>query len=325
MIHLRSGDDIAPRLRSTEIGGEFARYGDPFSNGPLPADAALRRSLRLAWLMDAFQKSEQEMSAYMAEQELALAKARRDDYVVLWVESDPYDQLLLVYWLAELGGEGKTISIVQAGIDRDRKGRLAPVKLAALKARELAAIYETRQVASAEAIAVAREVWAAITAPQPTAWSGLLQPAATARLAVLPHLQPVLKRLAQEFPWMRDGLGLTERRLVQGVAGGIAQPVKLADTVQAQDPVPWLAPPLLFATVRQLVQAPVPLLTGAVNMLMPTSLRLKPTERAASALAGETPVTAAERGPRWIGGTLLQEGSPAWQWDDAAGAVVPAL
>lgn len=323
MLHLRSGDDIAPRLRAAGIPGDFARHGDPFCSGPLPADPAMRHRLRLAYLMDVFQKGEGEMEGYLAEQDRALAQAAEAEAVTIWVDTDPYDQMLLVYWLAHLG-EGRNIAIVQSALERDRKGRLVPTKLSDLKAKQLAAAYGTGTAVTPEAVALAKDIWAAVTAPEPTAWSALLQPSQAARLALLPSIGPVLRRLAQEFPWIRDGLGLTERRLLQGAAK-TAHPQKLAAEVTSLDPAPYLAMPLLYANIRQLLQAPVPLLAGSVKAWVPTALRLKPTERALAALAGDAPVTPAERGPRWVGGTLLQDGSHQWQWDEAAGAIEPKL
>ena len=69
-----------------------------------------------------------------------------------------------------------------------------------------------RVALSAEAFAIARQAWEALIAPEP---NGLL---AIPRSRELRFMDEAFIRLAQEYPWRRDGLSLTERRLLVAAA-----------------------------------------------------------------------------------------------------------
>ena len=66
------------------------------------------------------------------------------------------------------------------------------------------------------ALELASRAWAAFRAPQPTALAGI----ADTRSGELRFLGEAFDRLGREYPSTRDGLSLTERRLVAAVAEG---------------------------------------------------------------------------------------------------------
>ncbi|WP_218780093.1 FAD-dependent monooxygenase, partial [Cellulomonas iranensis] len=78
-----------------------------------------------------------------------------------------------------------------------------------------------------DALALARQAWAADTAPAPRAWAAL----AGLQHAVLPLLGRALARQLQELPGANDGLSLTERLLLRVLASRGELP---ADRVFAQ-------------------------------------------------------------------------------------------
>ena len=82
-------------------------------------------------------------------------------------------------------------------------GELQPEQLRELPEVEL----------TADSIALAVRAWDALTAPEP---HGLLEVGSTPELRFMGE---AFKRLAQEYPWRRDGLSLSERRLLAGTPG----------------------------------------------------------------------------------------------------------
>src|SRR5262249_47534942 len=67
------------------------------------------------------------------------------------------------------------------------------------------------QPVSVDQHAAAEAAWTALRAPTPDPIDGLRRRGTPA----LPYLAPALERFLQEFPWTRDGLSRTERRLLQ--------------------------------------------------------------------------------------------------------------
>ncbi|PYR24699.1 MAG: hypothetical protein DMF92_22080, partial [Acidobacteria bacterium] len=84
---------------------------------------------------------------------------------------------------------------------------------------ELASLFETRQRIGRNHYELAEHAWLAFRAPTPEALDALRQGDTSA----LPFLAPALDRFFQEYPWTRDGLSRTERRLLELADGdGIA-------------------------------------------------------------------------------------------------------
>ena len=154
-------------------------------------------------------------------------------------------------------------------------GELTPEQLRALPAAPL----------SEEAIALGARAWRALAAPDPRGVAEL----ATVRSPELRFLGEAFDRLAREYPSTRDGLSLTERRLLAGAPG---TRVELFQRAWRKEPRPFLGDTTAFAILDRLA----PLIAPDGN-LTPDGKRV---------LAGEADFVALHGIDRWIGGVHLQ-------------------
>ena len=272
-LHVTNGDSTVMGLKP--LGIDALPWRDALHEGPvLPG----RRHLRAA----AMGAGEEEFEA----RDRVLANHRGD--LVLWFEADLYDQLQLAEILSRLDGRdvalrqiGEHVGIAHFG----GLGELTPEQLDAVPQIQL----------SAEAIAYGARAYAALTAPDP---SGLLTLGPSNELRFMAE---ALTRLAQEYPWTRDGLSLTERRLLAGAPGTREQLFARAWRKEAR---PFLGDTFAFRALDRLA----PLLDddGARERI----------------LAGEDDFVATYGIDRWIGGVHLHGHEVPWRWDDARETLV---
>ena len=111
-------------------------------------------------------------------------------------------------------------------------------------------------------------------------------------------MDEAFKRLAQEYPWRRDGLSLTERRLLAGAPG---TKYELFERAWHKEVRPFLGDAFAFAALDRL--APLLRRDGDVLHLNAAGERV---------LGGE----AEHVTERWIGGVHMTPQTP-WRWDDS--------
>jgi hypothetical protein len=267
-LHVTNGD--ATVLLLAQIGIDALAWRDALHEGPVTGRRARAEFLGID-------------EAELAARDAALDE-HRGDYV-LWFEADLYDQLQLAEILARLRPDaevtlrqiGEHVGIAHFG----GLGELEPEQLRGLPEIAL----------SQAALALGRQAWEALTAPEP---SGLL---ALPRSSELRFMDEAFKRLAQEYPWRRDGLGLTERRLLAGTPG---TKYELFERAWRKEARPFMGDTFAFAALDRLA----PLLHREGDVL-----RLN--------AAGERVLAGADEfvTERWIGGVHVTRATP-WRWDD---------
>jgi hypothetical protein len=319
MLHVRCGDDVLVKLSAAGIPGRRLRYVDPVAQGPVPAtadEAGLRR-VRAAFIERAYGvPADQALAAIEAEAD-GLARAAEEDEVVLWFEHDLFDQAILVRALdalAPAAGAGLRVTLVspdhQPGVERFvGLGQLAPVQLASL--------FERRRVVPAAAYALASRAWRALRQPDPTGLAEL----ARSPGPELPYLARALTRLLQELPWVSDGLGLTERLALRGLAAGAQGAGALFAAAQEQERAPWMGDLMFFHVLREMEEREPPLLTAGGSWPAFEENSAPPVV----ALSGEGRAIVEGRADcvrdfgidRWVGGVRLEGQGPCWRWDPA--------
>ena len=100
--------------------------------------------------------------------------------------------------------------------------------------------------------------WAALRAPDPRDLAAIV----AARSPELRFMPEAFDRLGREYPWTRDGLSLTERRLLAAVAEGAATAGEAFVRGAARESRPYLGDTWAFAAIERLARAEVPLLDG---------------------------------------------------------------
>ncbi|MEX5506796.1 DUF1835 domain-containing protein [Pseudomonas putida] len=305
--HWRCGNDIAHSLRTAGFAGAFQMFDDPMVMGPVPALPDDQYwQVRSAYVQQAFKLSTQDLEQRQAAQRSALAGLNRDSEIVLWCEADAYDQLFLIRVLASLPGLPRRLELIEIdqvpGIERFIGiGQLAPDLLAWL--------WPQRRALGEDALALAREAWAAYTAPNPKAWAGL----AGHTHPALPLLGGALARQLQELPGAHDGLSLTERLLLRVLAsrGELPAGPVFGQLMMQDDPLPYLGDQMFHVLLQPLIHAPQPLLLeGSGEAWAQRPLRLTPL--AEQVLAGKAHWLDHNPAQRWVGGVLVDAADRPW-------------
>ena len=240
---------------------------------------------------------------------------------MLWFEADLYDQLQIVQILAALRSLGVAAGRVTLICIGEHVGSAHFGGLGELSSEQLARLPETAATAlTPAALEHGARAWAALRAPDP---AGLRAIAATPS-AELRFLAEAFDRLGREYPSTRDGLSLTERRILAAVAEGAPDAGAAFVRAAAREARPFLGDTWCFDRMTRLAGGPEPLLAAepAPPVGRHTRLELTPTGR--SVLEGGADQVSLNGVDRWIGGVHLQGRAVPWRWDDGTEAVVAA-
>jgi len=318
-LHISNGD--ATDVRGTGLGRRVVYWRDILHEGPVPevAPAELRR-IRVGYLTGYQSAGRAEIMRQFTERDQAL-EANRDQEYVLWFEADLYDQLQIaeiLARLADLGVPAERITLIcigeHAGIARF--GGLG--ELTAGQLRELPHTNACARLTTA-ALELATRAWAAFRAPSPEGLGAI----AAARLGDLRFLGEAFDRLSREYPATRDGLSLTERRVLAAVADGAPDAGTAFVRAGARETRPYMGDTTCFGRMDRMAQGPHPLLRlDPPGRTVDRTTGVHLTGTGARVLAGQADQIALNGIDRWIGGVHLQGHHVPWRWDDGTETIV---
>ena len=320
-LHISNGD--CTDLAGTGLARHIVYWRDVLHEGPVPAlgREELRR-VRAAFLIEAGADDRAEGMRMFVERDAAV-EAGRDGEYVLWFEADLYDQLQIVEilaLLAELEVPAERITLICIG---EHPGIARFGGLGQLRAEQLRELPATKACATLTpaALELATRAWAAFRAPTPDGLPAI----AASRSGELRFLGEAFERLSREYPSTRDGLSLTERRILAATAAQEATAGDVFVRAAAREARPYLGDGWAFAAMDRLARAPHPLLDvrpagGPVERT--TVLRL--TATGARVLAGEADHVTLNGVDRWIGGVHLTGHDVPWRWDEGREALTSA-
>lgn len=318
-LHVSNGD--ATDLPGTGLAERVLYWRDVLHEGPVPAvgPEELRR-IRANFLLQADCDDRAEGTGMFAERDRVLA-ANRDGEYVLWFEADLYDQLQIIQILdrlADLDVPAQRITLIcigeHAGIARfGGLGELTPEQL-----RELPATNACIRLTPA-ALELATRAWAAFRASIPDG----LRTIAETRSGELRFLGEAFDRLSREYPATRDGLSLTERRILAAVADGASDAETAFVRAGARETRPYLGDTWCFAMMDRMARTPVPLLDAEpADRPVGRGTGLRLTDTGARVLAGVADHVSLNGIDRWIGGVHLRGREASWRWADGTETIV---
>jgi hypothetical protein len=326
LLHVTNGDSTAEMLRRTPLAGPVLAWRDALHEGPVPfGDEREVRAARARFLVEAgWSRRPEEVVVELEQRDRALLEAlteRRE--VVLWFEHDLYDQLQLVQALA---------LIVRSGVPTDGarlicigkfEGRPSFAGLGELNEYELASLWPLRRRIQPETLAAAIDAWDAFRRPDPHDLEAL-----TARqLPGLDFLAAALVRLLEELPAVGDGLGRTERQLLEALAGGPTTPLEAFIACGRAEETPFLGDSWAWLRLYELTFGNHPLLTGLPlppprgDAATFRAALIELTEVGRAVLEGRADRVAAVGIDRWLGGVHVT-GCDPWRWDRESRRVV---
>jgi hypothetical protein len=296
MLHITNGTSVS--LGESGIGGEVLVWRDSLPDGPVPhgLDLDALTEVRAGFLARFFDMDREEVRQDMAERNVTLRAWRDHEEVVLWFEHDLFDQLqllqLLDYFAAEEGAAGR-VSLIQAD---SYLGPMPPEKLADL--------YPRRQPVSQEQLQLGAQAWAAFREPAPS------KEAEFRARSELPYMAPAFRRLLEEFPSKRNGLGRTQQQMLEAIEA--RGPVTLRQAFldsQKREPAMFLGDSSFFAYARELASCASPLLSIDGD-------EASITDAGSAVLGGRADHVGLNGIDRWIGGVHLTS-DRLWRADGA--------
>ena len=318
-LHVSNGD--ATDVPGTGLARQVIYWRDVLHEGPVPDVApAEMRDVRASYLASHYNADRAGTIRQFTERDQAL-EAGRDGQYVLWFEADLYDQLQIAEILARLAGlrvpaEHVTLICIGEHPGIARFGGLG--ELTADQLRELPHTNACVRLTSA-AFDLATQAWAAFRAPTPEGLRGI----AATRLGELRFLGEAFDRLSREYPATRDGLSLTERRVLAAVAEGASEAGPAFARALARETRPYLGDSTCFHRIDQMARGPHPLLRlDPPGRPVERTTGVHLTDTGARVLAGQADQIALNGVDRWIGGVHLQGHQVPWRWDDGTESIV---
>lgn len=322
-LHVTNGDIVADHLRRAGLAADALAWADVLHEGPVPAgldDAGLRR-VRAEFLAGADGVDAEAVRRRFEDRDRALA-AGRDGGYLLWFEADLYDQLQLAQILAMLRDTGVPPDRVRLVCIGEYPGIAHFGGLGELEPGQFPGLLETAAALTDGALDLGAAAWAALRAADP----GGLAAIAASRSPELRFLGEAFDRLGREYPSTRDGLSLTERRLLAAMHDG-SEPSAGAVFARLgeREARPFLADLFCFRILARLAGGREPLVeldppAGAVT----AATRLRLTAAGGRVLRGEADQVALNGIDRWVGGVHLHGQEARWRWDEGTESVTRA-
>jgi hypothetical protein len=318
-LHISNGD--ATDVPGTGLARRVVYWRDVLHEGPVPAVApAELRRIRADYLAGYQGARHAEVTHQFTERDQSLEASRDGDYV-LWFEADLYDQLQITEILARLAGldvPAGRITLICIG---EHAGIARFGGLGELTAEQLRELPQTNACArlTPAALELATRAWAAFRAPAP----GGLGAIAAARLGELRFLGEAFDRLSREYPATRDGLSLTERRVLAAVADGAPSAGRAVGRAMARETRPFMGDTTYLHRMDRMAAGPDPLLRldpPGRRAELAAGVRL--TDAGARVLAGQADQITLNGIDRWIGGVHLQGRHTPWRWDDGTETLI---
>jgi Domain of unknown function (DUF1835) len=317
-LHVTNGDSAASTLRETSVAERVLSWRDALHEGPVPdvPDDELRR-LRARLLADNVPEDATAIAQSLEERDRVLAAAARGEYV-LWFEADLYDQLQLIQILArlrqlEMPPARMTLICIGEHLGIAHFGGLGE-----LSAAQLEDLLPTAAAPLSDAaLKLAAVAWSAFRADRPDRLHEIVR----TRSPELRFLAEAFDRLSREYPSTRDGLSLTQRRVLAAVAAGAESAGAAFVRSAERETRPFLGDVFCFALVERLAKARAPLVEAEeARVTRTTGVRV--TAAGARVLAGETDHVELNGIDRWIGGVHLIGNDAQWRWDEGTESVV---
>ena len=322
-LHVTNGDITADLLRRAGLAGDALVWADVLHAGPVPDgldDDGLRRA-RAGFLAGVDGIDADDVRQRFEGRDRALA-AGRDGRYQLWFEADLYCQLQLAQILAAVGGLGVAANRITLVCIGEYPGIAHFGGLGQLEPGQLPGLLDGAATLTPEAMELAAAAWAALRAGEP----GGLGPVAASRSPQLRFLGEAFDRLGREYPSTRDGLSLTERRLLAAAAAEPGATAAAAFTRMGErEPRPFLGDVFGFRILARLAGARVPLVEADPPGGVAAGTRLRVTEAGRRVLAAGADHVALNGIDRWVGGVHLHGEAARWRWDEGTEAVVEAV
>jgi hypothetical protein len=319
-LHVANGTSTTTTIEAAGIPGATSIWADPLHDGPVPGGLDDDALTAVRAEHHAPSAAAADPANDMRRWRQVIAEHDAYDELILWFEHDLFDQLSLIQLLSFIRTRvpaSKTVSLICIG---SFPGRPNFHGLGELRPTELASLLPTRQAVTAAQYELAEQAWRAFREPDPEALDALVGGPEDAggsedpRVHALPFLANALRRFLEEYPWTRDGLSRTERRLLALAAEGRADWPASFPRMHEGEEAYYITDTSYAELAEALSMTAPPLLTRSIQ-----SPSLTPDGRdVLNGLADRVVLCGVDR---WLGGVHLQGHAVPWRWDDTRGRI----
>jgi hypothetical protein len=322
-LHVANGTSTTGTIEQAGVPGRTSIWADPLHEGPVPGHVNDEYLLEVRARHLAGDDHAAETVAELRRWRQVVDDHAAYDELVLWYEHDLFDQLNLIQVLTRIGQVVRGHKPVSLICIDAFPGHPRFKGLGELSADELGPLFDTRQAITGAQYELAARAWDAFRADSPQALDALLRTDTSA----LPFLAAVLVRHLEDYPWTRDGLSRTERRVMSLAQAGPIDIWTAFPLMHEDETAFYIADSSFWQVVTVLASATPPLVAVDVTSSPPGLLAagtIALTDSGRSVLGGH--VDRVERCgiDRWLGGVHLTGAPPVWRWDHAQGRICTA-
>jgi len=322
-LHVANGTSITGTIQQAGIPGRTSIWADPLHEGPVPGHLDDEQLLEVRARHLAGDSTVAETIAGLRRWRQVIDEHATYDELVLWYEHDLFDQLNLIQLLARIGEVVRGRKPVTLICIDAFPGHPSFKGLGELTPSELGSLFETRCPITDGQYELAARAWDAFRADTPQALDALLRIDTSA----LPFLAAALARHLEDYPWTRDGLSRTERR-VMSLAQAAPIDIRAAFPRMHDDETAfYIADSSFWQIVTELESAAPPLVAVELTPSAPGQLKvgaLALTDAGRAILGGHADRVELCGIDRWLGGVHLTGTQVVWRWDHAQGRICRA-
>ncbi len=304
-LHIRCGTDIMHTLAVAGFAGDFLAFYDPYIIGPVPEIDSLDEFLRIRadYISGGIQPNFDFILNDLRQQYAALEMARNYETVYIWLEHDPYDQLILARLLdyfSEAQRRPPRLMLLcvthYPGVDIfNGIGQLPPEALRVL--------WNRFTEVTPQQLLLGTIAWSAIRSPTPDALYELV----TKGTPLLPTLAIALDRHLKQLPSSSNGLNLAENLTLQILEekGAMNAARLFGWYTNHYEPLTFMGDTNYWRLLENLSDAQNPALNLEKRGEKPDQWWVSLTETATRLLANEADWIALNGIDNWLGGIHL--------------------
>lgn len=322
-LHIRCGYDVMYKLAVAGFDGDFLPFADPYIQGPVPTTGDLESFIRIRadFIVGNNWRTPDRAYAELADEYRSLEKGRDYGRIAFWFEHDAYDVLIFLKLLRYYSDPSRRAPEMRFLCASHYPGVARFNGIGQLPAEAMHVLWAQFRPLTEAQFEFGKRGWQAYTDTTPETLLEL----ATQENPALPELIPALKRHLRELPWLKDGLGLSERLTLkilaeQGPLDAASLFYRWYTTVY--EPLPFMGDSSYWVLLDKLAHAPQPAITlhKATGKVIDWHVSLTPFGR--QLLAGQAHWGTVNPYDRWFGGVHNRSDEGVWYWDDVAGQLV---
>jgi len=289
-------------------------WRDVLHEGPVPAGLSpmALREIRARYIAAMGWGQYRQVLAQFEERDGILEAAGQRGEILLWFESDLYDQLQFL----------QVLDLLSRSTGARRPSLLCrPAALATLRRGEIRALMEARVPLTDAQVASAAAAWEAFRSPDPSRLDNLVKTGSPGH----PYLGAALFRLLQQFPSTHNGLSRSEQNALEVIASGRSRlgEAFVASHHEREEKI-FLGERVFASYLEGLSLAERPLLLQEDGTPLQFPADGSPsfwdskavlTRDGEDVLKGKQDNVRINGIRRWIGGVYLTGNGGVWRWD----------